>query len=870
MESSSYSKTRSPARFLAAFLAVAVLFIFMPVLPVGAAKPTTIVFKDVYDASTNEWQYADSADNLAFISELTGGQDTWGSISGNVDVSQKEESHQVTFSNATIPGKILSFIICDPLTFDPITDSVRVYYEVDGGEKTYASVSSEQFRIPVSSLNGSTLTIGMEKVHTVEFTGQTATGSRVYVGSDKINDGDTVKVQSDGNASLEFSVTVNSDKIMPTVSISKSDGTTSSATFQLNTSSGKTYNFTVSGINENIVIQLGTTERTVKLTFTKIGGDGWNSDIHALEADVPYDSNYTFNIGVKDGYDFPTVKKDGTDVSYVENGSTRMYTLRNLTNDTTITIGDAQKKTYKVTFPSANTYTITDKKQNSNLSENWDSVPHGTVVSFVLELNDGYKNSDVTVYANTQVLSPTEGNTYSFTVRDNTVIRVENVKPDTYTIGYTPMGTGWTVSVSATSATYNTTVTVTVSIQEGYEIKDGKTFSSFFQTISGSGTSWTNGNAKDGIATCTITVKGNVNLELDCEVGLKQFDVSDVSDDGSKKGYETNFEKKADWGSSYTFTVTVKPGYRLKGVTATSNEAACSITSAGKTYTIQNVRGPVAVTITTAPITFTVTYQAVGGRLGEDILTTAGVKKTYQYADAEAVTLASVETPHLCQDTVHDCYTLELETPTRKGFIITEWTVVSNGGGRIEHNEEGKFEIRNYGDDDVNVTVRGTWAVDVSVNHSEDNAFFKIVFSATHTDRNVDKMNATISTNLIVGDEDYNAGVSVKAYGIVYGNHDAVENVYNTCNAHTFDGGEYKKYVYFDSTKQALYVKMQSGEHGEDTSVKDGGVFTVSVGHSTKTKDNCTREAFAWVILTINGEECLFKSKIVKFGLGNA
>lgn len=72
-------------------------------------------------------------------------------------------------------------------------------------------------------------------------------------------------------------------------------------------------------------------------------------------------------------------------------------------------------------------------------SEDLDNIEYGTPITFLIQLNEGYTNSKITVKANDQVLTPDAQGKYIITfMRENTVVTIEGVDLNKYTLQTKP------------------------------------------------------------------------------------------------------------------------------------------------------------------------------------------------------------------------------------------------------------------------------------------------------------------------------------------------------------------------------------------------------------------------------------------------
>ena len=86
---------------------------------------------------------------------------------------------------------------------------------------------------------------------------------------------------------------------------------------------------------------------------------------------------------------------------------------------------------YDITFPTSNYFTI----QGENIEDNKVYAEYNTEYSFTISLSQGYTQSDITVMANGEEITPV-GDLYTITVKGDMAITVSGVEINTYSVVY--------------------------------------------------------------------------------------------------------------------------------------------------------------------------------------------------------------------------------------------------------------------------------------------------------------------------------------------------------------------------------------------------------------------------------------------------
>lgn len=233
--------------------------------------------------------------------------------------------------------------------------------------------------------------------------------------------------------------------------------------------------------------------------------DGIGYEVHSTDStSVNYGGAYTFTVTLDDHYNADTMKVYANGVLLVPdvNGTEYRFTVKNITDNITITISDVKANVYTVKYivdgetylsekvryadkaqkPKApvkegyifdgwfigndswdfaaviesdleleakftpRTYQVTVPENQSGFTVNTESansVEYGENFKFNVVVTDGYNTSDMTVYANGILLEKVseDGNTVFFeiaNIKEATVITVRGIGENTYAVAYKP------------------------------------------------------------------------------------------------------------------------------------------------------------------------------------------------------------------------------------------------------------------------------------------------------------------------------------------------------------------------------------------------------------------------------------------------
>ncbi|MBQ8295417.1 MAG: hypothetical protein IJX87_03175 [Clostridia bacterium] len=215
---------------------------------------------------------------------------------------------------------------------------------------------------------------------------------------------------------------------------------------------------------------------------------------------------YSFTVTLDGAYSqsTPLVEANGDRLTAVEG----VYTVENVGADLEISVSNLELNTYSVTLPETAVGVEISGKS---------SVKHGESTFIIVTLADEYDRSQITVKANDETLTATDGVYKVENVTEDVTFTVEGVVLNAYNVTL-PTGTGYTAN-GATTVAHGDNYTFTLTVAEGYEaveavVKCGETVLTAVEGV------YTVENVTDDIS---ITVEG-VTLKKATYVIRKHYD----------------------------------------------------------------------------------------------------------------------------------------------------------------------------------------------------------------------------------------------------------------------------------------------------------------------------------------------------------
>lgn len=290
----------------------------------------------------------------------------------------------------------------------------------------------------------------------------------------------------------------------------------------------------------------------------------------------------------EEGYNAPTVMVSEATLT----PTNYAYTIGNITENKTITITNGTVQQRTVTFTSGEGYSFVTE-DGSAITENTTTVDYNGNVSFKVDLNSNYSDSNVKVYANGIEIESTDG---VYTIESITVdqtVSVTGVAINTYQVTLPTDWTGYTIStVDGTSVPAGGTFTFTVTPAAGYTITS--------VTFNDSAISPTPNNDN----TYSIIPEPGKNV-IAVVAEPQTYTLSTTPNDSTINTGSLHF-------GNNTITITPNAGYKVDSVTF---DGATVAPGANNNYTIYVTRNDHQLVVTTSPVvnvTLTTTVTATG------------------------------------------------------------------------------------------------------------------------------------------------------------------------------------------------------------------------------------------------------------------
>ena len=144
---------------------------------------------------------------------------------------------------------------------------------------------------------------------------------------------------------------------------------------------------------------------------------------------VYYGEDYSFNIEVDPAYTQSEILVWANKARVVLRGG--KYTVNNITENITITVGEMSVNTYTVNLPESEAFTIYPLPEYST------EVEYGGNFAFSIELADIYMNSDLTVTSNGEVLKAKYGIIYTISnITEDQTVEITGLIRDNYEVTF--------------------------------------------------------------------------------------------------------------------------------------------------------------------------------------------------------------------------------------------------------------------------------------------------------------------------------------------------------------------------------------------------------------------------------------------------
>ncbi len=292
---------------------------------------------------------------------------------------------------------------------------------------------------------------------------------------------------------------------------------------------------------------------------------------------------------------------DGKDVTdEVYNAETGEIVIESVTGEVIITAAAA-----------VSSYAVTYALENITSSNTAATAAYGSVYNTVLTAADGYVTANVTVTMGgaditAEAYDTATGAVTIANVTGNIVITASAVEAaaNTYTVAYTldNVTSSNTALIAEENSVYETTLTAA----------DGYTLTGVTVTMGGADITAGAYDAATGIVTIA-DVTGDIAITAAAQAAAANtYTVALVLENITSSNTATTVTE----GAGFTTTLTPADGYSLGDVTVTmggEDITASAYDAATGTITITAVTGDIAVTVTAAVNTYTLTYSANGG-----------------------------------------------------------------------------------------------------------------------------------------------------------------------------------------------------------------------------------------------------------------
>lgn len=337
--------------------------------------------------------------------------------------------------------------------------------------------------------------------------------------------------------------------------------------------------------------------------YTVNGGDIENG-----MAVVTYNSNYTFYVRPKAGYNAPEVKIEGAQYDNDGNGG---YTLLGVKSNVAVTIGNAESKQYAVKLYGTDGCSFTDAQGNALQNS---SVAHGASFEFKLELDNSYSNSKPSVEVNGEPISADSNGIYRIdNITADTIVRVDNVSLNTYHVTLTADDGAVVNAVSGLDIVHGGNFNFNISLNAGYVVDKIE--------VTGNNTelSATGGSKIVSNVTNDVTIHVSVKkIAIRCEINAGQSDVKVIND-------------SIQYGDTVKFTVTPNAYYKVTHVYVNGIEYG----SSNGEYTVANVTSNLNISVQTEAVKITVNIRGNGYYEDETV--------TFTYSGEPTVNLSALK-----------------------------------------------------------------------------------------------------------------------------------------------------------------------------------------------------------------------------------
>ncbi len=305
--------------------------------------------------------------------------------------------------------------------------------------------------------------------------------------------------------------------------------------------SGEEFGYTgldMTTLNGFLIVDSDVMLDTAKTTYNATSS-GANATVDGLKATYKEGQTATFTVTPETGYEIVSVKVGDMILTAVEGLYSHV-----VNGDFTVTV-TAKIKEYNISIRDAENAEVTELETKYN---------HGETAKFKVTAKENYTLSSVrmVVGEHETILTADNDGYYSFTVTDNTAVRIVTVSATATTYNVTSEAENAVIVGLNKVYEENATAEFTVTADEGYRLVSVKAVVGTTET--------TLTAAPDGKYSHVVTADFKVVVTV-----IKTYTVT-VS--GSEHATVTGLESVYDDGTEANFTVEVETGYVLESVTA--------------------------------------------------------------------------------------------------------------------------------------------------------------------------------------------------------------------------------------------------------------------------------------------------------------
>lgn len=246
------------------------------------------------------------------------------------------------------------------------------------------------------------------------------------------------------------------------------------------------------------------------------------------------------------------------------------YTVTNVSSALNIMVEGVAKRTFAVSIPSGDGYTVTGESE----------ATYGEDYSFTVAKNAGYEQSALTVKVNGEAITEENGKYTVKNVKTVLNITVEGAAKNQYAVTL-PSSVAYTIA-GAEKALHGEEYSFTLEVKDGYDTAN--------LTVKANGALLTVG--ADGRTYTVENVTGALEITVE-GLNIRTYAVTLTAGEG----YALSGSATAEHGADYTFTLTLNEGYSKSSPIVKANGAALTVAADGKTYTVKNVTAALEITV---------------------------------------------------------------------------------------------------------------------------------------------------------------------------------------------------------------------------------------------------------------------------------